>query len=218
MWQKQENSLYRKFKFKDFEEAFSFIESVAELAKASNHHPEIKNNFNVVELWLTTHSSGGVTGKDRELADKIDGITNQKKESRTTNLTQAKLFTDGGSRGNPGPSAIGVVILDMDDSVVKKSSKYIGETTNNQAEYKALKEGLEITRQLGVKKLEVYMDSELIVKQVKGEYKVKNQDLRPIYLDVMSQVKKFDAVSFTHVPRELNKIADGLVNEALDKQ
>lgn len=218
MWQEKNNSLYQKFSFKDFDEAFNFIEKLAALAKGANHHPEFKSNYNEVEVWLTTHSEGKVSSKDKEFAQKIDAVLAKKPTKNQQILNHAKLFTDGGSRGNPGPSATGVVLLDMEDNVVKKSSKYIGETTNNQAEYQALKEGLELAKSLGASELEVYMDSELIVKQINGLYKIKKPELIPLYHEVKVLEKKFQKISFTHVPRAMNKLADALVNETLDNR
>jgi ribonuclease HI len=133
-------------------------------------------------------------------------------------LKEAKLFTDGGSRGNPGPSAIGYVILDMNDQVVAKKSKYLGITTNNQAEYQGLKEGLELCREMNISSVRVFMDSLLVVNQIKGVYKVKNRDLWPTYESIKELITSFKEVTITHVPRELNKIADGMVNECLDSE
>ena len=140
-----------------------------------------------------------------------------KNKEGSTTMNEAKLYTDGGSRGNPGPSATAFVICKMDDTVVEKSGSYIGTTTNNQAEYQALKAGLEKAADLGIKDLKVFMDSELIVKQVSGVYKIKNQDLMPHYLAVNNLAKHFDKISFTHVPRALNKEADAEVNRILDE-
>ncbi len=219
MWQKNNNYLYQKFEFKDFDEAFLFVEKVAEIARKLNHHPKITNIYNVVELWLSTHSAGGVvTEKDKEFATKIDELFAPKKPNTVDKLGEAKLYTDGGSRGNPGPSAAGCVLLTMDDSVVKKDSKYLGLTTNNQAEYLALELGMEAALELGVKQLDVYMDSLLVVNQMKGLFKVKNRDLWPIHQSIKELAKKFQKISFNHVPREMNKIADGMVNECLDAQ
>lgn len=131
---------------------------------------------------------------------------------------EVKLFTDGGSRGNPGPSAIGFVLLDMQDELIAKESKYLGITTNNQAEYQGLKEGLELCLKMNIPTVHVYMDSLLVVNQIKGIYKVKNRDLWPAYEAVKELLGHFKEVTFTHVPRELNKIADGMVNECLDTQ
>jgi ribonuclease HI len=106
----------------------------------------------------------------------------------------------------------------MDDTVLKKDSYYLGITTNNQAEYQALKEGLEACQALGIGKVHVFMDSLLVVNQMKGIFKVKNRDLWPIHQSIKDYLSNFASVSFTHVPRELNKIADGMVNECLDAQ
>lgn len=132
-------------------------------------------------------------------------------------LKEAKLYADGGSRGNPGPSASGFAIMNMDGQVVVKKGVYLGLTTNNQAEYQALKVGLEEARELGVRELHVYMDSLLVVNQMLGIFKVKNRDLWPIHDAIKQLVATFQHVSFTHVPRELNKIADRAVNDALDE-
>lgn len=131
-------------------------------------------------------------------------------------LKEAKLYADGGSRGNPGPSASGFAIMGMDDQIVVKKGVYLGVTTNNQAEYQALKLGLEEAAAMGVRQLHVYMDSMLVVNQMTGAFKVKNRDLWPIHESIKQLAGKFAHVSYTHVPRELNKIADAEVNEALD--
>jgi ribonuclease HI len=216
MWQEKDGRLYRKFEFKDFQQAFDFMQKVAAAAESQNHHPKWTNEWNKVEIWLSTHSAGDtVTDKDRELAETISGIY-QNKEGNS-NLKQAKLFTDGGSRGNPGPSAIAFVICKMDDSVVEKSGSYIGETTNNQAEYQALKAGLERAGQLGVRQLLVNMDSELVVKQINGQYKIKNAELLPHYNAIKKLAGSFEQIDFAHVPRALNSIADKEVNRILDE-
>lgn len=126
------------------------------------------------------------------------------------------LHTDGGARGNPGPSGIGVQITDQAGAVVQEIAEYIGEATNNQAEYKALIRGLEEAKKLGAETLQVYMDSELIVKQIKGEYKVKNKDLAPLFVKVYNLSQTFKKVAVAHVRREQNEEADRLVNEAID--
>jgi ribonuclease HI len=217
MWLEKNKQLYREFKFKDFKEAFEFMEKVAQAAEAVNHHPRWQNEYNKVEVWLSTHSEGKVTEKDRALAESIDEIFEGKKPP-AGGLEEAKLFTDGGSRGNPGPSAIAFVIRKMDDSVVEIMGEYIGDTTNNQAEYQALKMGLKRAQELGVKKLIVNLDSELVVKQINGLYKIKNQELLPHYNEVKDLAGKFEKVTFQHVPRALNVIADKEVNRILDQQ
>lgn len=129
---------------------------------------------------------------------------------------EIKLFADGGSRGNPGPSASGYVILNMDDTVVKKSGFYLGVTTNNQAEYLALKMGLEEVFRMQSEEVHVYLDSLLVINQMKGIFKVKNRDLWPIHESIKELASRFKHITYTHVPRELNKEADTVVNETLD--
>lgn len=128
------------------------------------------------------------------------------------------IYTDGGSRGNPGPAALGVVVGD------KEYGEYLGEMTNNQAEYRALVFALKKAKQLlGSKKceeteLEVRMDSELIVKQMNAEYKIKELDLQLLFMEIWNLRLDFKSVVFKHIPREQNKQADRMVNQALDKE
>jgi len=128
-----------------------------------------------------------------------------------------KLFTDGGARGNPGPAGIGAIILNEAGKVVAEVSEYIGEATNNQAEYKALIAGLVKAKELGVLELEVFLDSELVVKQLNREYRVKDKDLAPLFLEVYNISLGFKKIVFKHIRREKNELADKLVNLALDK-
>lgn len=215
MWQEKDKQLYKQFKFRDFKEAFSFMTKVAALAEVTNHHPRWQNQYNKVEIWLSTHSSGKITSKDHQLAEAIDGIPTTHSKA---NIHKAKLYTDGGSRGNPGHSAIAYVICDLDNNVVEKSGSYIGIATNNQAEYNALLFGLKRARELRINDLEVMMDSELVVKQMNGHYKIKNELLIPIYEKVKELVLAFENIRFGYVPRALNKEADGEVNRILDEQ
>lgn len=127
------------------------------------------------------------------------------------------IYTDGGSRGNPGPAGIGVVLYNEKKERIAEISKYLGVTTNNQAEYTALIEGLKKAKDLGAKEVAVFMDSELVVKQLKHEYKVKNKDLAPLFLQVYNLSLNFSKISFTHVYREHNSEADKLANEAMDR-
>jgi probable phosphoglycerate mutase len=129
---------------------------------------------------------------------------------------KARLFTDGGARGNPGPAAYGYVLESEDGSVLAAHGEAIGTATNNVAEYRALLAGLEKALELGVNELEVVSDSELLVKQMRGQYKVKNAALRDLSLQAASLAREFGSVSYTAVRREHNELADQLVNEALD--
>ncbi len=151
-------------------------------------------------------------------AKAIINRTIQKTKNGEKHMQEAKLFTDGGSRGNPGPSAGAFLICKMDDNVVEKSGFYIGIATNNQAEYQALLKGLKRSAALGVRKLNVFMDSELIVKQLNGLYKIKNKDLQLFYQQIKKLEKGFEEISFTHVPRAMNEEADTEVNRILDEQ
>lgn len=136
-------------------------------------------------------------------------------------MQKIRVHSDGGARGNPGPAAIGVVI-ENDSGTLQELSEYIGESTNNIAEYMAVLRGMVALKGLlGEKTREAEidwrLDSELVVKQLSGEYKVKNPGLRDIYLDIQDLRAQFPRLSFKHVRREENKEADRLVNEAMDK-
>lgn len=133
-------------------------------------------------------------------------------------IKEAVIYSDGGSRGNPGIAGIGISIQDKAGNEIKAISQYIGEQTNNVAEYKALSRGLEIAFDLGIENVTCYLDSELVVKQIKGEYKVKNERMIPMYNMVMPLIKKFNSFEIIHVRRELNKRADQLANEAMDSK
>jgi len=130
---------------------------------------------------------------------------------------EIQTYSDGGARGNPGPAATGSVIK-QGAEVLWEFGEYIGETTNNQAEYKALIKALEQAKAMGAKKLHCFLDSELLVKQLKREYRVKEPGLQILYLQAYNLAQHFPFISFTHIRRELNKHADRLVNEALDKR
>ncbi len=131
--------------------------------------------------------------------------------------TKLVIYTDGGSRGNPGEAAIGILIF-MGEKEIVRHKETIGVATNNQAEYKAIIKALELASGLGAETLECYMDSELVVMQINGKYKVKNKELKPLFEKVREKEKLFKSIEYKHVRRE-NKfigIADGLVNKALD--
>ena len=129
---------------------------------------------------------------------------------------KAKLSTDGGARGNPGPAAYGYVLEDDDGTVLDARGERIGVATNNVAEYRALIAGLERALELGIDELEVVSDSELLVKQMQGEYRVKNETLRELNEDANVLERKLGRVRYTAVRREHNQLADKLVNQALD--
>ncbi len=130
-------------------------------------------------------------------------------------MKRATLFTDGGARGNPGPAGIGFVLTGIGSAPILYK-EYIGKGTNNQAEYKALLSGITRAKKEGVEDLMCYLDSELVVKQVRGEYRVKNEELKVILGEIKELLPAFKSITFQHVPRSKNAIADKLVNEALD--
>ena len=203
------------------------MQRVAEAADRFDHHPRWQNEWNVVDIWLSTHESGmHVTDRDHELANTIDTLVFPSQsnglaasdDKKTTKVTEMQLYADGGSRGNPGPSASGYVLLDMAGAVVLQAGEYLGITTNNQAEYQALKFGLEhALHDFGAREIHVYMDSMLVVNQMKHIFKIKNRDLWPIHDACQQLAKQFRKISFDHVPRELNRQADAEVNKALDE-
>lgn len=127
------------------------------------------------------------------------------------------INTDGGARGNPGPAGIGVVICDEKKRLLSQHNEYIGEATNNVAEYKALILALKKALGLGAKELLIKMDSELVVRQMQGRYKIKEPTLKVLAAEALKIIKHFTQVTFQHIPREQNKAADKLVNEAIDK-
>jgi ribonuclease HI len=131
---------------------------------------------------------------------------------------KAKLFTDGGARGNPGPAAFGYVVEAEDGHVLAAHGEAIGHATNNVAEYSGLVAGMEKAAELGVRELEVISDSELLVKQMRGDYRVKNDALRELWEQASDLEARFGKVRYTAVRREHNELADQLVNAALDAE
>ncbi len=164
------------------------------------------------EEVVSTSTSSITRWQDAQKAviDKVD--------ARKTTIEQGllKIFTDGGSRGNPGPSASGYVIMNDKDEIIEEGGEYLGITTNNQAEYQAVKLALQSAMKYKPRKVQFYIDSLLVVNQMKGIYKIKNRDLWPIHSDIKSLAEELPDVTFTHVRRELNKLADAKVNEVLD--
>ncbi|KPJ84816.1 hypothetical protein AMJ57_05370 [Parcubacteria bacterium SG8_24] len=127
------------------------------------------------------------------------------------------IYTDGGARGNPGPAGLGVQVTDTDGHVLLEHSRYLGETTNNQAEYWAVIDALDRAKELGGEELELRLDSELVVRQLNRQYRVKDPDLAQLFLKVWNRLVDFRRVVFVHIRREKNREADRLVNEAIDR-
>ena len=135
-----------------------------------------------------------------------------------TSAERVVVNVDGGARGNPGPAAVAAVATVADGEVVGERRLYIGEATNNVAEYRAVLLGLELAHDLGASEVEVVNDSELVSKQIGGQYKVKHAGLKPLYLDAMRALREFERWQVRSVRRESNERADALVNQALDEQ
>jgi ribonuclease HI/ADP-ribose pyrophosphatase YjhB (NUDIX family) len=136
----------------------------------------------------------------------------------STNASHAIIYSDGGSRGNPGPSAAGFVIMNRDEVVIQEGGMYLGITTNNLAEYHGVRLGLEKALELGIRFVDFRIDSLLVVNQMNRVYTIKNRELWPVNERIRELVAMFEKVTFTHVKREYNRLADGMVNKILDAQ
>ena len=221
MWLEKDNYLYKKFKFSDISSAGKFIQKITEATDINKYSPRLVNDGQEVEIWLKTNNQDGsfnVGAKD--FTKYIDSIHNeflQNPNLKKIVYKELKLYADGGSRGNPGPSASGFVLLDMDDRLIFKEGVYIGVTTNNQAEYQALKFGLQVSYKIEARIVHVYMDSLLVINQMTGKFKIKNRDLWPINESIKKLIVRFEHVSFQQIPRVLNKLADKVVNDTLDE-
>lgn len=135
---------------------------------------------------------------------------------KTSDISHVVVYSDGGSRGNPGPSAAGFVIMDGYDTVIHEGGMYLGITTNNQAEYHGVRLGLEKALEIGSRTIDFRIDSLLVVNQMNDVYKIKNRELWPVHERIRELVTKFDRVTFSHVKREFNQLADGMVNKILN--
>ena len=141
----------------------------------------------------------------------------RKKRATTTDAT-AILWSDGAARGNPGPAGIGAILKTPDGEVIAEVSDFLGHTTNNVAEYRALLAGLERAIEVGIQRIEVRADSELMIKQLRGQYRVKNAGLKPLYEQARQLLSQFSNVKLSHVRREHNSEADRLANLGIDSR
>lgn len=131
-------------------------------------------------------------------------------------MEQITVYTDGGSRGNPGPAAAGFILADPSGNQIQSKALFLGRTTNNIAEYTAIVKALEAAKQIGAKRLAVFSDSELLVRQVNGQYKVKSEQIRPLFQQAVNLINEFEDCKVKHITRDKNKQADELVNQALN--
>ena len=191
----------------------------------SNHPIKLSGNYNKY-LWhpMLNFQQDDIT----DLTQLLMGIVQQEEitdssfktikasGAKNTSSDTVTIFSDGGSRGNPGPSAAGFVILDYTQTVISEGGEYLGITNNNQAEYQGVRLGLEKALELKFKRVDFKIDSMLVVNQMKGFYRIKNRELWPIHERIRELMKSFDKVTFNHVAREFNQLADGMVNKTLD--
>lgn len=203
---------------------YTIIMYTVELADG-HHDIRLSANYNKY-IWQSV--SGIQQSSITDLSQLLLGIIQQKQitaetaqiapnnDDKIATNDDAIIYTDGGSRGNPGPSASGYVIMDPEQRVIAQGGEYLGITTNNQAEYHGVRLGLEKARELGLKKIDFRLDSMLVVNQMNGVYTIKNRELWPINERIRGLMKDFSKVTFRHVPRELNQLADGEVNKALN--
>ena len=173
------------------------------------------SNIQQDELTDLTQLLLGIIHQE-EITDKTLSKT-QLNDVKKTSKDALIVYSDGGSRGNPGPSAAGFVLLNSTNEVIAQGGEYLGITTNNQAEYHGVRLALEKALELGYKKVDVRVDSMLVVNQMKGLYKIKNRELWPINERIRALMEEFDRVTFTHVNRQFNQLADGMVNRTLDE-
>lgn len=156
----------------------------------------------------------GIVEQEKIVEKSVKSLNNN--DVKNSSERRITIFTDGGSRGNPGPSASGYVIVNNRQEVIDQGGEYLGITTNNQAEYHGVRLGLERAIELGYNRVDFKIDSMLVVNQMNGLYKIKNRELWPINERIRELMTKFDKVTFTHVRREFNQLADGMVNRTLD--
>jgi ribonuclease HI/pterin-4a-carbinolamine dehydratase len=239
MWQETKRGLFKQFVFNDIDQTRLFIGESLKIAKKLQYYFRLEVEYKMVQIWLTNNGKIEQNQITQQIAESIDALldteliknydnddinskldpnSNLNKNKENNNLKYLKLYTDGGSRGNPGPSSSGYVIFDQNDNIIEQKGVYLGVTTNNQAEYTALKLGLERCLSLGSINVDVFMDSLLVVNQMNGIFKIRNRDLWPIHDNIKKIITKFKKVKFQHVPRELNKLADAEVNKALDSK
>lgn len=155
-----------------------------------------------------------------ELTQLLEKLAGELEEANRVGkgLQRIRVYSDGAARGNPGPSGAGAVLVGPSGQVVERLGKYLGIQTNNYAEYMALILGLRRARELGVREVEVFADSELMIRQLGGRYQVKSPSLRPLYEEALRLLNEFARVKLVHVPREMNTAADEMSNRAINER
>lgn len=186
---------------------------------SEDHDKYVWKKLSEIQLDEVTESVRLILGlTSTSYSSRVEDSEDGTHDDKSTTHEHLIVYSDGGSRGNPGPSAAGFVAMNEHENVIYEDGEYVGITTNNSAEYIAVKLGLEKARTLGARSVDVRMDSLLVVNQLSGIYQIKNPELQPIYNDIKELATKFERVTFRHVRREFNKLADGMVNKILDEQ
>lgn len=187
------------------------VRKASEVEKAARQaQEELDEAMNLSKVERERRKSERAAQAERERSDVV--AQEAKRPVRT------RLFTDGAARGNPGPAGAGAVIISPDGHIVAKVGKFLGDSTNNVAEYMGLILGLKRAKAMGIKELDVLADSELMVKQLSGEYAVKADHLKPLHLEAEALLKGFADVTVRHIPREENAQADAMSNRAIDER
>jgi ribonuclease HI len=153
-----------------------------------------------------------------KLADHPANSANAFEPEVNSTLNRVRVYSDGAARGNPGPSGAGAVLVEPSGQIVDRLGKFLGVRTNNYAEYMGLLLGLKRARELGVREIEVFTDSELMIRQLGGRYQVRSASLRPLYDEALKLLNGFSRVKLVHVPREMNTAADEMSNRAIDER
>lgn len=175
------------------------------------HHEEVTESTKLLLGISQQHQD--------DMLQSVDQVENSNNNViNTSNIVHVVVYSDGGSRGNPGPSAAGFIVMDGYDHVLHEGGMYLGITTNNQAEYHGVRLGLEKALEIGARSVDFRIDSLLVVNQMNGIYKIKNRELWPINERIRELVAQLEKVTFTHVRREFNQLADGMVNKILNTE
>jgi ribonuclease HI len=201
----------------------SLTSNGAKIRLSQNYDRYVWNKLSEVQHDEVTESTKLLMGISQHYQNESPQSVNDQQNTYndvevTSSLEHVVVYSDGGSRGNPGPSAAGFVVMDSYDHVLHEGGMYLGITTNNQAEYHGVRLGLEKALKVGARTVDFRIDSLLVVNQMNGVYKIKNRELWPINERIHELVSQFSKVTFTHVRREFNQLADGVVNKILDAE
>lgn len=193
------------------------IEDIRKITLSTEHRAYRWIKLNELQQISTTSHTIEILKKAFHIS-RSDSNLNKKEtiDDTNTSISELIIYTDGGSRGNPGPSAAGYVIMDRQGRVLEEGGEYLGLTTNNQAEYQAVKLALEQALKYHAKRVTFMVDSELVERQMIGQYQIRNRDLWPVHDHIKEMIAAYEKVTFHHIPREKNVMADTKVNEILD--